>query len=195
MNHNPDTRYCEFMLVERQGTRVVLDLAGEWDEHPFAGMAASDSNGGRGFIGVIPLNADESPQTIAQRVEQKGKKEPKKVDRFGKHVTRAACMCKDSDFQKFVYSQLKKMDDDTRNDFKKKSGIPPYLTEHGISHILANVIIGEEWAAFYLRWYCGIPSRAALAWIDEGSEGEKWNKGRELWGELKGSFSLWNGQT
>ncbi len=36
-NHNPDTREAEFMLVERKGTRVVLELVGEWDEHPFGG--------------------------------------------------------------------------------------------------------------------------------------------------------------
>lgn len=193
-NHNPDTREAEFMLVERKGTRVVLELVGEWDEHPFGGMSDYKGYNGRGYMRFFPLNDDDTPQTIGQRLEQKAKKQPKKVDRFSKHVTRAACMCKDTDFQKFVYSQLKAMDAETARDFKKQSGIPRHLTEHGIAHMLKNEYIGEEWSAFFVRWFCGIDTRGALAWVDDGEEGQRWNNGRERWGELKNNFSLWNGQ-
>lgn len=161
----------EAMLRAFDNDSVQLWLADAGEQSPFQGHHKSPDEpikGTRYLMVLIEIGEDQEPVDIHIRDKfiDVLKDTVKPLTTPGKIVRQAGMLCRDSDFHRFVHSQLRGFTPEERTDFYY-SGVPRWLTELGLGSILQNPEHAAEWCKYYLYHRCGVHSRKQLGFKQE----------------------------
>lgn len=173
IHRNPEkyTVYSgEAMLRDWDADSVQLWLADHGEQSPFQTHHKSPDDpikGTRYIMVLIEIGDDQQPIDIHIRDQFIGvmKETIKPLTTPEKIVRQAGMLCRDSDFHKFVHSQLKTFTDAQKAAFYI-SGIPRWLTELGLGSF-QDAGQAAEWCRFYLYYRCGVHSRKQLGFKQE----------------------------
>jgi hypothetical protein len=185
---NPE-RYAvyasEVMLSDFDNETVTFWLDGDYDKNPFSmGKRAIDhpDHGTRYLVFAVEIDDHDIPVDIDMRqrfIDATGEIF-KPVTQIDKVVQKAALLCKDRDFQRFVYSQIKHFTDEQKSAFIL-SGIPAHLTARRLDS-MKEPEHAEQWCKYYLYYRCDVSSRRQLGF---------YVKAREAFAQVQTDFNNW----
>lgn len=192
ITRNPDNYALysgEVMLKEFDQDTVTLWLNGLYDDNPFSTGRTSPGrpNGGtRYLILAVEIGDDEMPVDIDKRARlMEATKHAFKDDSPGdKVVKKAAIMCKDRDFQRYVYRCINNFSKEQQAAFWLTSAIPAHLANQGIQS-MGNPELAEQWCKHFIYYYCDVQSRRNLGFYP---------KKRSLFNRLMHEFENWGRQ-
>lgn len=157
----------EVMLRDFDGESVSVWLQDECKLQGHKKSPEHPEKGSRYLMVLVEIGDDEQPIDVNMREQFAGvvKEMVKPMTTPEKIVRQAALLCKDSDFHRFVYSQIKGFDDASKSAYIG-SGVPRWLTDLGLGSF-NEPEHAEEWCKYYLYYRCGVYSRKQLGFKKE----------------------------
>lgn len=160
----------EAMLRDWDHDSVNLWLADAGEQSPFQTHQKSPDEPIKGtrYLMVL-IEIDDAQEPVDIHIRDKFidvmKETIKPLTTPERIVRQAGMLCRDSDFHKFVHSQLKGFTDAQKAAFFL-SGIPRWLTELGLGSF-QDPGQAAEWCRYYLYYRCGVSSRKQLGFKAE----------------------------